>query len=44
MKLRMNVRLPLRVREGGWGMRNEEEKGTRERREERRGMMSEGRE
>ena len=33
----MNVRLHLRVREGGWGVRNEEEKWMRERREERRG-------
>ena len=39
----MNVRLHLRVREGGQGMRNKEEKGMRERREERRGRMSEGR-
>ena len=36
----MNVRLPLRVREGGREMRNEEEKGMREGREERRGRMN----
>ena len=40
----MNVRLPLRVRGGGWEVRNEEEKEMREKREERRGMMSEWRE